>query len=81
MTDKHKKLSDTEIKALLTPPFRYECGCIWDSEGHMVLDEHGHEVRGWGRLQYVDHAEAKQDGIGERIAQILSQYWEDYENE
>lgn len=71
-------------KALLVyrPPFRYECGYIFDAEGKMAADEGGSvesscRVRGWGRLQYmkdVDPAKL-QDHIGEMIAESMTAYW------
>ncbi len=83
-------MTDTDARRLAaelyTPPFRYECGYIWDAAGHMVADsmqEHGDStlrVRGWGRIQYLGdrkQAVAIQDAVGERIARILSEHWTD----
>lgn len=35
-------------------------------------DERVAEVRGWGRLQYLDRAEERQDAIGELLAELIN---------
>ena len=68
---------------LYTPPFRYECGYIFDRNGAMVADEAAMgnyqdaatRIRGWGRIQYLDNPEGLQDAVGEIIADLLSKYW------
>lgn len=50
-------------------PVRYEIGTyIFDSENNPVA-----EIRGWGRIQYLDNPEQRQDQIGELIAHLLNQ--------
>lgn len=67
--------------ALYKPPFKFDHGYIWDADGRMVadnnLDEDGQilRVRGWGRISYLENAEALQDEVGEIIAIALSNYW------
>jgi hypothetical protein len=41
---------------------------IWDSKGMMVCD-----IRGWGKIQFMDEAEKRQDAIGEKIAKLLNE--------
>ncbi|TBL49810.1 hypothetical protein EYY98_11055 [Obesumbacterium proteus] len=67
--------------ALYKPPFKFDCGYIWDAGGQMVADnnldkdEQILRVRGWGRISYLENAEALQDEVGEVIAIALSDYW------
>lgn len=44
---------------------------IWDSKGMMVCD-----IRGWGKIQFMDKSEERQDAIGEKIAQLLNEHQE-----
>lgn len=65
---------------LYTVPFRYECGYIFDANGHMAVDvgdvgDSVARVRGWGRIQHMDNPEALQDEIGEMIAMAMTEYW------
>ena len=67
---------------LYEPPFRFECGYIFDAKGQMVADQGGAEgyalrVRGWGRIGYMESPEQLQDEVGEKIAEILTQHWSD----
>ena len=41
---------------------------IWDSKGMMVCD-----IRGWGRIQFMNKSEERQDAIGEKIAKLLNE--------
>ncbi len=68
--------------ALYEPPFRFECGYIFDANGQMVADQGGAEgyalrIRGWGRIGYMENAEALQDDVGQFIAGLLSMHWPD----
>lgn len=69
------------IVSLYKPPFKYQYGYIFDSEGNMVTDDLVKDenqvarVRGWGRLSYMDNPEQLQDGVGEMIADILTKHW------
>lgn len=60
------------VSALYVPPFKYDPNnqAIYDGDDRHVLD-----VRGWGRIQYMDGAEALQDAAGERIVSILNEHW------
>ena len=70
---------------LLKPPFKFECGYIFDSakNENMVCDDGGEielgaiaRLRGWGRLGKLDDGEQVQDAIGEVIAEALNQYFD-----
>jgi len=69
---------------LLKPPFKFECGYIFDSakNQNVVADDGECELgtmarlRGWGRLSKLDDGEQVQDAIGEVIAEALNQYFE-----
>jgi hypothetical protein len=63
----------THIKETLTeifkPPF------VYDSMAMMILDSNGQnivDIRGYGRLQYHENAEERQDEIGREIAEFLN---------
>ena len=64
-----------EIQDLVTEtvkfPVRYDPlqQTIWDAKGMMVCD-----IRGWGRIQFMEKSEARQDAIGEVIARLLNEY-------
>ena len=65
--------------ALYKPPFKYMHGYIFDAEGEMVSDEAGQhitEIRGWGRISYMDNPETLQDAVGELVAEALTKFWE-----
>ena len=57
------------LKALINFPVKYEpCGtAIFDSDNKMIA-----QVRGWGRIQYMDNPEEKQDMIGRFIAEAMN---------
>jgi hypothetical protein len=42
---------------------------IWDAKGLMVCD-----IRGWGKIQFMNKSEDRQDAIGELIANLLNKY-------
>lgn len=67
--------------ALYRPPFRYECGYIYDADRRVVADSDGQDavmrVRGWGRIGYLPDAGALQDKVGELIAESLTKHWTD----
>ena len=54
---------------LIKYPVKYEnTGTyIFDADGHMVL-----MIRGWGRLQCLPDAEARQDEIGQFVADAIN---------
>ena len=67
--------------ALYVPPFRREHGYIFDAENEMVADDSGDgnsmaQVRGWGRMVYMDKPEELQDATGDIIAKALTLYWD-----
>lgn len=77
---------DNNIKTVLTeralaiykPPFKFESGYFFDSDGNMVADKHEAEamrVRGWGRISYMPTPEELQDHIGKLIAQAMTELW------
>lgn len=47
---------------------------IFDAKNRKVVD-----IRGWGRLQYLENPEKKQDDIGKFIAQAMNDRY--YNNE
>lgn len=57
------------LKAVIKFPVKYEpCGTmILDSENNMVA-----QVRGWGRISYMDKPEEKQDMMGRFIAESMN---------
>lgn len=87
MTDKAPTNAKEIVLSLFTPPFYFQHGYIFDSNGQMVSDE-GRDIalgtiisriRSWGMIQYIEAPEAKaeeiQDAAGEIIAEALNQYW------
>lgn len=52
-------------------PVRYDSRqqTIWDAKGMMVCD-----IRGWGKIQFMNKSEARQNAIGELIANLLNKY-------
>lgn len=84
MNTKEREMT-TELKmreaafALYEAPFRFDHGYIFDAKGQMVSDDSGEgiiaRVRGWGRIGYMENAEALQDECGAMIAEALTQFW------
>ncbi|MCP2005281.1 UNVERIFIED_ORG: hypothetical protein J2Y78_003821 [Buttiauxella agrestis ATCC 33320] len=80
------ELADKELTvkalALYKPPFKFMYGYIHDGDGRVVADNNvGADnqvlrVRGWGRISYMENAEALQDEVGEVIAFALTEYWQ-----
>ena len=68
-----------EALKLYHPPFKFVHGYIYDSKNEIVADQAEFlaalEVRGWGRIKYMDNAENLQDRVGELIAQALTEFW------
>lgn len=69
--------------ALYKPPFHRVHGYIFDADHRMVADDAAAKnedaalrVRGWGRIQYLEDAEALQDAAGDMIAEALTEYWQ-----
>lgn len=62
------------VAKLYTPPFRYDRQgqIVYDASGHRVLD-----IRGWGRIGYMDAPEALQDAAGEWVTELLTRHWRD----
>jgi hypothetical protein len=69
MSDEELKL----IKGLYRKPFHYDPygQMIFDANHNQVLD-----IRGWGRIQYLDNAELKQDTFGKFIAYTLNECYD-----
>lgn len=47
----------------------------YDRMGHCVVDRDNGKVldiRGWGRIQYMDQSEARHDAIGELVAELIN---------
>jgi hypothetical protein len=64
------------IKGLYKKPFHF------DEYGQMIFDannEHVLDIRGWGRIQYLPDAEAKQDTFGRFVADMLNETYEQSE--
>lgn len=59
------------VKETIHFPVKYDNKqqTIWDSKGMMVCD-----IRGWGRIQYMEKSEERQDAIGEKVAKLLNEY-------
>ncbi len=58
------------VKETITFPVLYDSKqqTIWDSKGMMVCD-----IRGWGKIQFMNETEEGQDAIGEKIAKLLNE--------
>lgn len=72
-----KQIKETIIREehALVFPLKYDCGYIWDSAGHMVL-----QMRGWGYIQYLDQGEKSeelQDSIVDWVVRTLNKAEED----
>ena len=62
------------------PPFKHECGYIFDHDGNVAADESGHvlRVRGWGRISQLSaQPQEMQDAVGELIAEALTKFWKE----
>lgn len=59
------------VRETITFPVNYDNSqqIIRDSKGMMVCD-----VKGWGRIQFMEKSEERQDAIGEKIAKLLNNY-------
>ena len=59
------------VRDTITFPVNYDNSqqIIRDSKGMMVCD-----VKGWGRIQFMEKSEERQDAIGEKIAKLLNNY-------
>ena len=76
--------------SLYKPPFKYVHGYIYDSGNQMVADDGGSEhsvenavisrIRGWGRISYMQDAEALQDEMGQIVVDALNAYYKSLEN-
>jgi hypothetical protein len=80
---------------LYRPPFKYECGYVFDANHQMVSDDSGGtplylcddrraddcigRVRGWGRIGKLKDGDAVQDAVGTIIAAALTEYWEKHQ--
>lgn len=53
---------------LIVAPVQHIMGKITDAESHMICD-----IRGWGRLQYMEKGEELQDKIGDFIADAINE--------
>jgi len=87
--DKERELLKKRVFELYKPPFTFNCGYIFDTDGQMMADEtqamrahiqHVARIRGWGRLSYFEHPEALQDMCGEVVAEALTDYWTKHES-
>lgn len=80
LTDQDRELMRPVALQYLKPPFTFNRGYIFDSEGHMVADDgdyknHVCRIRGWGAIQYLENPEKLQDMIGELVCEALNQFW------
>ena len=59
------------LRETIAFPVRYDKHqqTIRDSRGMMVCD-----IRGWGKIQYMNKAVERQDAIGEKIASLLNEH-------
>lgn len=67
----YKKLGEQKMPdIMIKSPVRYERRgtYIFDADGNMVAN-----VRGWGRISYMEDPEEKQDKMGEFIAQAINE--------
>lgn len=68
-----------QAMSLYVPPFRFEHGYIFDSQGNMLADDHTDgaiaRIRGWGKIGYLPEAEEIQDTLGDIMAEALTDYW------
>lgn len=79
----NESLIRQRARGLYVPPFKFECGYIFDANGKMVADQDDGgraqdsplRIRGWGRIGQLDDAEALQDEVGHLIAELLTRHW------
>ena len=66
----HQKENNLALETLKFP-VHYDAKqqTIWDAKGMMVCD-----IRGWGKIQFMNKSEDRQDAIGELIANLLNKY-------
>ena len=59
------------VRETIAFPVNYDNGqqIIRDSKGMMICD-----IKGWGRIQFMEKSEERQDAIGEKIANLLNNY-------
>ncbi len=55
-------------KRLIVGPVKAICGMMHDAEGNHICD-----IRGWGRIQYYENAEAIQDKMADWIAEAINE--------
>lgn len=62
---------NTLVRETIEFPVRYDSKqqTIWDTKGMMVCD-----IKGWGRIQYMNKSEDRQDAIGEIVAKLLNEF-------
>jgi hypothetical protein len=74
----------TRARKFFRPPFRFENGYIWDSNGEMVADDRIDQpedassvlrARGWGRMKYEPESEQLYDEVGTELAAALTRGW------
>lgn len=56
------------ITEILEYPVKTDYTYIWDKDNAMIA-----QVRGWGRLQYMDDAEALQDMVSDFIVDAINE--------
>ena len=70
---------------LYKPPFKHQCGYIFDNDNNMVADDNGDarpdesgvlRIRGWGRIGAMENPEELQDMVGDLVAEALTKFWE-----
>jgi hypothetical protein len=60
------------VADLYVLPFSYDPNdqSVRDANNERVLD-----IRGWGRIQYIDPSGKLQDEVGQHVATTLTSYW------
>ena len=72
-------MKEHRLEGVIAFPVRYDKGystSIFDKERNKVLD-----IRGWGRLQYMEDRHILQDEIGEFVAKAINEKYENEVNE
>ncbi len=63
--------------SLYKPPFYRAIGnYIYDADGNLALN-----IRGWGRIQYLENSKTLQDAFGDLVVEALNEYFERKSNE